>query len=112
MQPGQSLWHPDRTLAREALLKRAVACQAFFEDCLSQQPGWDWAIKGVWYSKHFRHCLESSPTRVARCRRLGQIAQRRFRCSHPPALAILGKDVVNWVQQEFGTAGPERPLVQ
>jgi hypothetical protein len=105
-------WHPERTLTRDALLKRAIACQEFFEDCLSQHPGWDWAIKGVWYSKHFRRCFESSPPNVARCKRLGQLAQRRFRCSHPAALAILGMDVVKWLQQEVGTDGAERSLVE
>ena len=102
MQPGNSIWRPDRTLTKDALVKRAAVCQDFFEHCLSQKPDWDWAIKGVWYSRHLRRCLESSPVNVARCTRLGRMARRRFRCSHPAALAILGKDVVKWVDREYG----------
>ncbi len=104
MPPGESIFRQNRILAKDALLKRAVDCQEFFEHCLLQKPDWDWAIKGVWYSKHFLQCLES-PTNVARCLRLGQAAQRRFRCSHPAALAILGKDVVRWVSRESAAPG-------
>jgi beta-galactosidase GanA len=70
------------------LLRRALACQEFFEAALSGKPDWDWAVKSVWYAKQFRRCLESSKLNVARCERLGRNAQRRFRCSHPAVLAI------------------------
>ena len=105
MRHGYSIWQPDRTLTKDALVKRATVCQEFFEHCLSQHAEWDWAIKGVWYSNHFRGCLEASPVNVGRCVRLGRLAQRRFRCSHPPALAILGKDVIKWVDRGHGGAG-------
>jgi hypothetical protein len=105
MQSGETIFRQNRVLARDALLKRAVDCQEFFEHCLSQNPDWDWAIKGLWYSKHFRHCLGSQTINVARCVRLGETARRRFRCSHPAALAILGKDVVKWVDREYGGTG-------
>jgi hypothetical protein len=104
MQHGESIWQPDRTLTKDALVKRATVCEKFYEDCLSQHADWGWAIQGAWYSKHFRKCLGASPLNVSRCMRLGRMAQRRFRCSHPAALALLGKDLVEWVDREFGGA--------
>jgi hypothetical protein len=105
MQPGDNIWRPDRTLTRDALVKRAVVCEQFYANCLKQHADWDWAIKGAWYSKHFRGSLDSSPVNIARCVRLGRMAQRHFRCSHPNALALLGKDVVEWVDREHGGTG-------
>jgi hypothetical protein len=91
----------DRRLTKDALIKRATDCRSFFEHCLTQKANWDWALKGVWYSKLFCKTLERSPINITRCLRIGRMAQRRFRCSHPNILSTLGRDVVLWVEQNY-----------
>jgi hypothetical protein len=100
MHPADSIWRPNRALVRVALIGRDVVCELFFEDSLSEHPNWDWAIKGLWYSKKFHRCLASSPVNTSRCIRLARNARRRFRCSVPAELAVLGRDVVKWIAQE------------
>ena len=102
MQARDGIRQPDRTLTKDALLRRAADCQRLFETCLSQHTGWEWALKGLWYSKHLQASLEQSPLDHARCARLARNAERRFGCSHPPTLAVLGKDVLRWLELERG----------
>jgi hypothetical protein len=89
-----------RTLTKDALLKRAIECQQFFEAILQQKPNLDWAIQGVVYAKRFQRYLELPQTNLTRCEHLGRAAQKRFRLIHPPILPNMGKDLVRWVRRE------------